>query len=236
NPRYSKNLFRKQQICKYFIEHLPKHDYFLQNFHYAFTDWLPFYWAGYGQTTRYTYILPDIGNMQAIEKNLGRSIQESLHCAKDKYRLEVKKAVPVDLFMEINAQAYSRQNKKVYHPEMLKKLIEASRLRNQGDIWGAYDAAGRLHAADFVVWQESCAYAIAGGNDIEMRYSGGHALSLLEAIREVSKVSASFDFEGSMIPGVEFFFREFGSKQMPYFVISKGKMNLLDRLKLKLSI
>lgn len=39
----------------YFIDNLPKFDYFNMNFHYSITNWLPFYWRGFKQTTRYTY-------------------------------------------------------------------------------------------------------------------------------------------------------------------------------------
>jgi hypothetical protein len=236
NPRYSKNLFRKQQICKYFIEHLPKHDYFLQNFHYTFTDWLPFYWAGYRQTTRYTYVLPDINNPDELWKNLSENIRRNIQKAKNKYALTIKKNVPVDLFMEINTQTFKRQGKKSYQPDILKKIIAISCSRNQGDIWGAFDEQGRLHAAVFIVWQNNCAYYLAAGGDTKLRQFGGQAVVLWEVICEVSKIAASFDFEGSMIQGVEHFFREFGAAQMPYYSISKGKLNLLDRLKLKLSI
>ncbi|GHT08829.1 hypothetical protein FACS189432_01430 [Bacteroidia bacterium] len=234
DTKYSKNLYRKQQICTHFIERLPSHQYFLQNFHYSFTDWLPFYWKGFRQTTRYNYVLPDISHLDELWKNLSDNIRRNIRKAKDKYKLEVKRNVSIDLFMEINAQTYKRQQKKVYQPEVLKKLIDTVLTRNQGDIWGAFDENGRLHAAVFVVWQKNCAYYIAGGGDSELRQSGAHALAMWEAISDVSKVSDSFDFEGSMIQGVEHFFREFGAQQMPFFTISKGKMNFWKKIVLKI--
>ena len=33
-----------------------------------------------------------------------------------------------------------------------------------------------------------------------------------------------FDFEGSMIPEVESYFRSFGPKMLPYYTINKAKM------------
>ena len=38
-----------------------------------------------------------------------------------------------------------------------------------------------------------------------------------------------------MLPGVERFFREFGAIQTPFFTISRGKLSLLDRARIKLS-
>jgi lipid II:glycine glycyltransferase (peptidoglycan interpeptide bridge formation enzyme) len=106
--------------------------------------------------------------------------------------------------------------------------------RGQGDLLGGYDRNGRLHAAAFVVWQESSAYYLAGGADPALRDSGAHSLVLWEAIQAMAAHTSLFDFEGSMLPGVERFFREFGAFQTPYYTITKGKLCLLDRVRIKL--
>jgi hypothetical protein len=231
---YSRNLFRKQTICEDFIMRLPAHDYFLQNFHHSFTDWLPFYWQGFRQTTRYTYLLPEIGNPDELWKNLGENTRRNIQKAKNKYRLTVRRNVPTDLFLEINACTYRRQDMKPYYPEMLRKLIALSRSRNQGDIWGAYDENNCLHATMFIVWQENCAYLIASGVDRAFRKSGGTALTLWAAVNELSGQVRSLDFEGSMVRGIEDFNRRFGATQIPYFVIENGKMTLLRKIRMKM--
>ena len=99
---------------------------------------------------------------------------------------------------------------------------------------GGVDRAGNLHAVAFIVWQNSSAYYIAGGGDPVFRSSGAHSLVLWEAIRQVSRYTGKFDFEGSMLPGVERFFRGFGAVQTPYFMITRGKLTLLDRIRIKL--
>jgi len=222
---YSKNLLRKQIICEKLIQRLPKHSYFIQNFHHLFTDWLPFYWKDYHQTTRYTYILPDIGNIPEIEKKRSYDIRK----ARTRYQMKIKTQLTQEQFLDIYAKTYERQGKKSYRPDILYRLIETACSRNQGNTWGAFDQDGQLHAAVFVVWQESCAYYIAGGSDPIGRKSGAHLLVLSEAIREVSNFSASFDFEGSMMPGVESVFRSFGAIQKPYFTISKGNRTRIRR-------
>jgi lipid II:glycine glycyltransferase (peptidoglycan interpeptide bridge formation enzyme) len=231
---YSKNLYRKQLLCDYFISHLPPHHYFLQNFHYSFTDWLPFYWKGYRQTTRYNYILPDIKNPDKWENQLSGDVKRNISKARDKYRIEIKRNISTELFMRINNLTFERQKTKTVHPETLQKIIDVSRSKNQGDIWGAFDEQGRLHAAVFIVWQDSCAYYIAGGSDPELRGSGAHAYALWKAIGDVAEHSSSFDFEGSMIQGVEHFFRGFGAIQMPFYTLSKGKIYLIERIARKI--
>jgi len=233
DKQYSRNLFRKQAICEEIIMRLPAHDYFLQNFHYSFTDWLPFYWQGFRQTTRYTYVLPDIGKPNELWNKLSENVSRNIQKAKNKFQLTVQRNVPTDLFLEINAQTYQRQGMKPYHPDMLKKLIDLSRSRNQGDIWGASDEANHLHAAVFVVWQENCAYLIASGSNEAFRKTGGQALTIWTAINDLSGQVRSFDFEGSMIRGIERIYREFGAQQMPFFVIEKGKMDLWKRIRIR---
>ena len=222
NHNYSKELLRKQTVCDRLIELLQEHSYFVQNFHSSFTDWLPFYWKGYHQTTRYSYVLPDIRNIEETGKKRSYDIRHNIEKARTQYKMEINTHLPPDLFLEINAKTYDRQGRKAYHPEILRRLIETAYSRNTGNTWGAFDLSGQLHAAVFVVWQENCAYYIAGGSDATGRKSGAHLSALWEAIREISNVSASFDFEGSMIQGVERVFRSFGAVQKPYFMISKG--------------
>jgi len=231
---YSRNIFRKQTICEDFIMRLPAYDYYLQNFHFSFTDWLPFYWNGFRQTTRYTYVLPDIGNPDELWNGLSGNVSYNIQTAKNKYRLITRRNIPTDSFLGINAQTYKRQGMKPYYPEMLRKLVELSRSRNQGDIWGAYDKENNLHAAVFVVWQKSCAYCIASGYDEAYRKSNGQVLTKWAAINDLSGQVRSFDFGGSMVRGIGNISRGFGGQQMPYFAIEKGKMNLFKKILLKI--
>ena len=62
DTKYTKTLGHRQVLCKQLLNTLKSYPYFMQNFHYGITDWLPFYWEGYRQTTRYTYMLKDIRN------------------------------------------------------------------------------------------------------------------------------------------------------------------------------
>ena len=230
---YSRDLFRKQIICGDFIACLPAHSYFLQNFHYSFTDWLPFYWLGFRQTTHYTYVLPDIGNPDELWKGLSENIRQSIHKAKTIYQLTVRRNVPADIFLTLNAGVYQEKGTKHHQPAVLKKLIDLSRSRVQGDIWGVYDAENRLIAGAFVVWQENCAYLIAGGNDPESGKLGGPTLAIWTAINDLSKPARSFDFNGSMTFGVELLFRAFGAIQKPYFVIERVKPWLWGKIRMK---
>ena len=228
---------RRQCLCMQIIAQLMPYKCFLQNFHYDFTDWLPFYWNNYLQTTRYTYLLKDLQNPDRLWENMSQHTRRNIKKAKERFHITVKQGISADDFLQILKQTFERQRKKnTQDINALRRLINVCRKRNQGELWGGYDQQGRLHAVAFVVWQKQSAYYIAGGGDPSLRQSGAHSLVLWEAIQYVAGYSDVFDFEGSMLPGVERFFREFGGIQTPYFSIQKGKPNLLDRVIVKLRL
>jgi len=234
DTKYTTVLSKRQNLCKEFVVELRKYSYFLQNFNYQITDWLPFYWNGYKQTTRYTYILPEISNQDTLWENMSQHIRRNITKAKDKSKIIVKKGISTEEFISVFKQTFKRQGETPQDLKIIESLISSSREREQGDLWGGYDESGRLHAVVFMVWQQSSAYYLAGGGDPEVRDSGAHSYVMWECIRYASERSECFDFEGSMLPGVERFFRDFGAVQTPYFTITKGNLSLLHRGWLKL--
>ena len=112
---------------------------------------------------------------------MSSNIRRNITKAKDKYRITVKKGISIEEFLQVQKQTFERQqvlNKE--DTDILVKLINICRKRNQGDIWGGYDEQGRLHAVAFIVWQESSAWYLAGGGNPILRESGAHSLILWE--------------------------------------------------------
>ncbi|MDF9831023.1 GNAT family N-acetyltransferase [Parabacteroides sp. PF5-6] len=233
DTKYTSALTQRQILCKTFAEQLRKYPHFFQYFHYDVTDWLPFYWEGYRQTTRYTYLLPDLSDPNKLWEEMSGHTRRNILKAREKYAIRVETAIPVDDFLSVFRKTFKRQGLSVKNEKVLRRIIAGCKERGQGELWGGYDPDGNLHAAIFVVWQESSAYYLAGGGDPAYRKSGAHSLLMWEAIRYTAGKSERFDFEGSMLPGVERFFREFGAIQMPYFTISKGNLSLIHRAWLK---
>ena len=233
DAKYGSALGARQSLCKLLIEKLQARA-FMQRFDYDFTDWLPFFWKGFTQTTRYTYLLKNLADSDMLWQRLSHQTRRNIKKARDTFRIAVRQGVATDDFLRVQADTFERQHaRNTQDNNVLRRLIEVCRQRRQGEIWGGYDESGQLHAAVFVVWQKRSAYYLAGGGDSAFRHSGAHALSLWEAIRCVSEYTDTFDFEGSMLPGVERFFREFGGIQTPYFLIQKGKPTWLDRAFMK---
>lgn len=236
DTKYTTTLGKRQELCATFIDQLRAYSSFSQNFHYGITDWLPFYWEGYQQTTRYTYLFDHPDDLSQIWAGMSRSMRRNIRKAKESNHITIKRGIPVEDFLRAYEGTFRRQ--RISAPqdtEVLKRLIKVARERSQGDLWGGYDEQGNIHAAVFVIWQESSAYYLAGGGDPALRDSGAHSLVLWECVCSLSGRCERFDFEGSMIPGVERFFREFGAVQTPYFTITKGKLSLLDKARIKWS-
>jgi len=226
--KYSKQLAQQKDLMTSLIDQLPPHDYFLQNFHYSVTNWLPFYWQGFNQTTRYTYVIESLVDLDAVWCEFQENIRREIRKAKK--QLIVCKNLDIEKFLDINSMTFQRQGLKVpYSREFVQRLDIACQKHNAREIFYAEDAKGRIHAAIYIVWDENSAYYLMGGADPELRNSGATSLLIWEAIQFAATVTQKFDFEGSMIESVERFFRAFGARQVPYFQISRmsRRMKLL---------
>ena len=60
----------EKKLLSNLISQLPNFDYFNQNWNYKITNWLPFYWNGFTQTTRYTYRFSDLSDLENIWSGL----------------------------------------------------------------------------------------------------------------------------------------------------------------------
>lgn len=222
NAKYANQLAEQKDLMTALIQKPPAYTYFSQNFHYSITNWLPFYWKGFSQTTRYTYVLEDISDVQKLWEGMLPKIRTDIKKAQNRFGLQISMDLGIDAFLTINEQTFSRQGMKLpYNKNFVKKLDEACREHKARKIFFAVDSDGKIHAANYIVWDDSSAYYLMGGSDPDLRNSGANSLCMWEAIKFASTVTKMFDFEGSMIEPVERFFRAFGARQMPYFQISK---------------
>lgn len=212
---------------------LPPHKSFMVQYSKDFTDWLPYYWQGYSQTTRYTYridLSPGIDVVRmAIRpdamKKIRKAERDGLRCT----------SATVDDLLRLCRISMSRQEAKGFAAETLQRLAEVAIERHAGEIVGCEDSEGRLLAAVFLAHDHNTAYTIASGQIREGQGRNAGAFALYEAIWRACEMEGihTFDFEGSMLEGVEGFFRSFGGIQIPYFRLSKGRIGLYGRLKRK---
>ncbi|WNS74824.1 GNAT family N-acetyltransferase [Bacillus sp. DTU_2020_1000418_1_SI_GHA_SEK_038] len=218
--KYANKISFEREVCKEIIEKLPSVDAFSQNFHYSFTNWLPFYWEGFNQTTFYTYILENLKDHQKLFTQFKENIRREIRKAEKKVKVYNSDSIE-DFFLMVK-KTFDRQNQPIpYDLELLRKIDAACTKEKCRKIFFAADEGNQVHSAIFIIWDSQSAYYLMGGGDPELRNSGATSLLMWEAIKFSSTVTANFNFEGSMIQSIERFFSAFGAIQKPYFHISK---------------
>lgn len=231
NKSYPKTLGYEKDVLSALADGLPPYDYYAQNWHCARQNWLPFYWAGFQQTTRYTYRLVLEAGEAALWESLQQSIRGDIRKAEGRAGVRVRPAKDFDEFLSLNAKTFERQNRTLPYPrELVARIDAAAASRIARAIWIAEDAQGKPHAGAYIVWSGDTAYYLMGGGDPELRNSGATSLCLWHAIRHVPDTVRVFDFEGSMVESIERFFRGFGAIQTPYFRVSRARNRLLRAL------
>lgn len=210
----------EKKIFQKIIEQLPPHDKFFMRLNHEITNWLPFYWKGYQETTCYTYVLNNLSNLDLIYEGFKDHIKE--HINKAKPLISVSPSDDLEQLYKLCTKSYDRQHLKApFTLGLVKKIHTAAKEKGCAKILLATDMEGKAHAGTLIVWDSERTYYLLGGVDPEFRSSGANSLLMWEAIRFASTVSKKFDFEGSMVEGVEQFFRGFGPVQRPYFLITK---------------
>lgn len=226
--KYAKRLGKEKDLMFALIDALPRHQRYIQNWHHSQTNWLPFYWRGFRQTTRYTYRLPQLDDKEALWAGFQENIRTDIRKARSRIGLTVRQDCPVEDFIDLHAKTFSRQGMDMPDSvEIILRLDKACSEQKARQIFIAEDSQGRRHAGVYIVWDQNSAYYLMGGGDPELRNSGATSLCLWEAIQFASSVSKSFDFEGSMIEPIERFFRAFGAVQTPYYEVSKTLLSWL---------
>lgn len=220
SAKLTNRLAEEKELMQELIEALPQSDIFRQTFAPEVTNWLPFYWRGFSQTTRYTYRLPELSDLAGLWNGVRENIRREIRKAKK--NVVVRNDLDIDCFARVWALTFERQGARLpVSIELLHRLELACEKRDCRRMFFAEDAQGRIHAAAYLVWDSDCAYYLMGGGDPTLRNSGAGSLVLWEAIAFASTVSRQFDFEGSMLESVERFFRAFGGRPVTFFSLSK---------------
>jgi hypothetical protein len=207
------------------LKHIISDDFVQMCMHHNFTDWLPFRWNGFSQTTRYTYILNyekktsgelwnnlDLRNRKIIKKS-------------NKNGIRVETTDDFDLIYHYESLSYERQDLKFEIPyNDLKFLDDAIKERGYRIIFKATDNSNQVHAVLYVAFNKKSAYALLSGSDPNLRKQGGHTLILWEAVMYFSGRVDCFNFGGSDIEKIESHLKGFGGTLTPYFQIYNEKL------------
>lgn len=230
---------RQRKIINELYEKLPEYILYQQCWDHRIDDWLPLCDKEFTQSTRYTYILPDLSSINSVYENFRGNIKREINKATNRFHIEIVENGSFDDFYNVLCKTYDRQRMNAPHSkDQLYRLDQACLKHKARKIFLAVDPDGEIHAGLYLVWDDMTAYYIMGGGDPELRNSGATSSCFWSAIQFAGKKGLAFDFEGSMIVSIEKFFRAFGGTLTPYFHVQKRQKRLdviMKRLGFKVS-
>lgn len=217
--KYVRRSAEEINLSEALIDALPPGYRVQQRFHEAYTNWLAFHWRGFRQSTKYTYVFEDLSDEDALKAGMSTGCRQVLKKA-EKLGVEAVEIEDLGEVYSILDNTFARQGKLFPYGLDIVGRIDAACRQNAGRrILLARDGEGNVHACDYLVYDQRCAVSLLQGAIPEFRGSGAQRLLDWRSIQFARTVSQRFDFEGSMVRGIEFYNREFGARQVPYFEI-----------------
>lgn len=221
-PKEKKDHFSRygfeKKVLQQLAEQLPKSPFTKLRWRPEIQNWLPFYWAGFQQTTAYTFVIEADQTPGQVYANFKNTVRGDIEFAERHYTV-----FPSDdpaAFFTLNRAVFEKQDMDLpYTFGQFSKVEAFLKSKKQGRILLAKNReTEKIEAGIFVLTDGDRAYLLATGK-VENAGRGALALLIWEAIKESIEEGKMFDFEGSMMPGVEHFFRSFGGRMVPYLVV-----------------
>lgn len=226
-----KKIAFEHKIYNQIIELLPKFDLFLINFDQGYKNWLPFYWAGFQQTTRYSYRLSNLKDIDTIFSNFDKAKRQKVKRGMENFILCYDLSLD-DFYNYFENVIHSRGGKVSYTKDLLSSIYRAVYEHNSGRVLYCRDKkTGEIGAIQLLVYDSTCCYCLEGIREKKFNTSGSTEYLLYECIKYASQFVDIFDFEGSMIKGVEESYRTYGAIQTEYYSISKENSKVLPLLR-----
>lgn len=225
---YEKNMTSNQSRVAYendiytkIIEQLPSFTNFFITCDQKVRNWLAFSWNGFIQTTNYSYRIYNIKDHDKVFTEFTGKKRTSIKKA-IKNELKIKYDLSPELFYDYFQECVAERNEKVlYSKDYFTNIVRASYEHNQGKILYCVDVNNNIQAECFIIWDNECAYYLIAMRKELYKNSGGTEFLVFEAIKYASQFVDIFDFEGSMMKGIEEAYRTYGSEQTQTFSISK---------------
>jgi hypothetical protein len=196
----------------------------------GFKDTQPFSWKKFSVHPKYTYQINLLQPENVLLENLTSEKRKSLNKA-EKDGLSIRKQEDLTVVRDLILKTFERQDKKT-DTDLINKILFGFADSSNSIAYVAYDGDKPI-ATSFCIYDKTTAYYILGGYDAANKHHGAGVSTMWACIMHSKSLGLSvFDFEGSMLPDVEKYFREFGGTMIPYFAMTKAPMPIEFILKL----
>lgn len=216
---------QRRRVLKTLMPVMKSSATFEYDFHPDFGSWLAFGQEGFLQQTRYTYRidLTTIAGENDLLTLLSTRLRNKVNGALNDERFRTERVNDLESLWPVLEAPYRRQGKAMpMGKDTLLRLTGALRERDKLRLYRQTNRAGNTLAALGLYGDEGTAYLILNGTDTGSDLKGLNESLIFHAIMEAARAGRrQFDFEGSMLPSVESFYRSFGGTLTPYHRIWK---------------
>ncbi len=195
-------------------------------------DFQPFIWAKYKVIPNYTYRI-----------NLDKPLEDIKSNFDSKNRNVINKAIKEEIVVKENVlskeelynffvNSLNTTDANIYKKELKNVFTKFSDDANSFSVSAFKN--NQLLGNVFCVFDKNVCYYLLGGVHKKSGIQGVNNLLVQKCIEKAKDLGCkTFDFEGSMLKGVEKFFRSFGPELVPYYTVNKASLPLEILLKFK---
>jgi len=215
SDRYVTRLSTEMELLGALAEALQAEERVELDWHPSLTNWLPFRWAGFSQTTRYTYQIPDLTDLAAVFAESRSNVRTDRRKA-ERQGVRVEATTDLRRFLRLSRLTFERQGLAwPFGTATVHALLTTAQQRGALEVLIAVGPDGADQAGAVLAFDARMTWYLVGGGDPDQRNSGATSLLLWTAIEHAAARGTGFDFEGSQIAAIERFFRAFGARQVP---------------------
>jgi hypothetical protein len=222
--RHRRNTHQKKMLLLA-IQSLPRlgvYDFMLRP---CDADVIPFLWNGFETAVGYTYVLPcaerDAWLNHASKTQRWSVRRAAREAAEEGFAVDERPALD-EVVSVLDETAEFKHYSTEQYRRRLSAWWRAVQERGAGTAYLLRDASGRPAAGSLMVYDKHCAYYVAGGIRRDLRQGSlVNVLLMHRMIEAAHRMGLDFDFEGSVLPGVERFFRSLGGELLPLYRVLK---------------
>lgn len=229
----SLNNFSKEvmnEVCDFFAAQ--KSALTVLAFPSAIIDFQPFIWNKYKVVPNYTYRIDLQKSIEDIKANFDSKNRNVINKAIKEEVLVTENALAKEELYRFFINSLNTTDANIYEEELKNIFLKFSDDSNSFSMVAKKN--DELLGVVFCVFDRHNCYYLLGGVNKQSGVQGVNNLLVQKSIEKAKALGCTtFDFEGSMLKGVEKFFRSFGPELVPYFTVNKASLPLEILLKFK---
>lgn len=211
---------RRREVVRTLMAELKTLPTFEYDFHPGFTNAMPFTREGFRQTTRYTYRidLAKADGRQALLDLMGPRLRNKVTKCMRESGYAVHETEDAGEILPLVVETFRRKGMGLPLPlETLEGLLRAARARQAVRFLISMNEKGETGAVLGLLQDKRAAYLVLNGVRSDFDGRGVNETLIHEGILWSQMMGLEhFDFEGSAIPSIESFYRQFGGELTPY--------------------